>query len=211
MTRSRPCPPPASLTRASIYLALIGPVFSTMNWVAETQTLRSARTVDVFPTGVPKRSAPVPQMNMLTQDGRMGPLQLGMTVQEAEASIKKSGIEGLKIRPFDSDGYGLFTAVFNSSGSVAGAFNNEGRLHMIFGPSGATIDGLRGGQPLAPFEKRYGSALSFQHSGHGADWAVVTFETGVRLQLQDAYTSSGEVGQLILLSPGAPYFYGEWS
>jgi len=43
------------LTRASIYLALIGPVFSTMNWVAETQTLKNARTIDVFTTVVPKR------------------------------------------------------------------------------------------------------------------------------------------------------------
>ncbi len=43
------------LTRASIYLALIGPVFSTMNWVAETQTLKNARTIDVSTTVVPKR------------------------------------------------------------------------------------------------------------------------------------------------------------
>lgn len=42
------------IARISIYLALVGPVFSAMNWVAESQTIASARTVDVNAKARPK-------------------------------------------------------------------------------------------------------------------------------------------------------------
>ena len=183
----------------SILVEVAMPVFT---YIADRNLDVSARQLHVF-------AKARPSINVLTQDGRMGPLKLGMSVDQAKAAIAGSGIKGLKVGRTDPEGGSLLVVKFGDW-PVVGVFNDRGRLAMLMGTDEATIDGLRGMGSLAPFKKKYGSALK-PAPGDGQGYQVVTFKSGVRLQLTDEYTAPGEVGQLILLAPGQPVFYGEFA
>jgi hypothetical protein len=122
-----------------------------------------------------------PSINVMTQDGRMGPFTLGMTGAQAKAAAADSGIKGIRVGRIDTYGYPL-TVVSIGDWPILGVFNDSGRLAMLMGTEKATIDGLHGMGSLAPFKKKYGSALQ-PASGDGQGYQVVTFKSGVRLQL----------------------------
>lgn len=73
------------LTRASIYLALVGPLFSWMNWGTETKTLRSARTVDVYAKAIPKRVKTL--VVLMDVYDSVGKLRSKYDVQDADVSF----------------------------------------------------------------------------------------------------------------------------
>ncbi|MFW5472296.1 hypothetical protein ACOCJ5_03210 [Knoellia sp. CPCC 206450] len=182
----------------SVLVEVFMPVFT---YLADRNLAASARQVHVF-------AKARPSINVMTQDGRMGPFKLGMTVAQAKAAAAGSGLRDVNVGPFDAGGYTL-TGIRLGEWPVLGVFNDAGRLAMLLGTEKATIDGLHGVGPLAPFEKKYGSALQ-SAPDNGGGYQVVTFASGVRLQLTDEYTPPGQVGQLVLLAPGQPAWAGEF-
>lgn len=164
----------------SILVEVAMPLFT---YIADRNLDEAARRVDVFANPRP-------------------------SIAQAKSAVAASGIEGLRVGPAGPGG--SFTAVTLGEWPILGVFDNDGHLAMLMGTEDATIDGLHGIGPLAPFQKKYGTALRTDQ-GPDKNWAVVTFSSGVRLQLQDLYTPPDQVGQLILLAPGQDLFIGEFS
>lgn len=166
------------LTRASIYLALIGPVFSTMNWVAETQTLKNARTIDVFPTTAVE--APEAAGWVMSLDG-VGNAKVGMPMSEFAAAL---GGTGLDTEEFETCGQGGFTAGGVSFGILSDGEGTSGPVQSVtvgrVSPGGedrqarvATAEGIHIGSGLRDVLAAYPSA-EVEPSEVAYEWQVAT-------------------------------------